>query len=360
MTASHAGNPIARWASWLKVCVLVLAVLGGAIVFDGGSEPKVGGVPGEAERPAGELDRDECGSPVWALTVSPGGATLGAATIGGEVRVIGLPSTPLLRLEFGSMSAARSLAISSDGRVLAFAGLGTSVSLWDIEEGRSLDPLEIDGTVPKTVAFPAAGPLLAVGGSRRRGRDSLTLWDWRERRRRASLDGHEGGINALAFSAVGSILASSDSLGVVKLWETAEGRELASWVASRPGNAVKAMALSPDGKLLATAGLLEAEVRLWDAPSAHPRGTLPAPGGAVNGLAFSPDGLLLALAGRDGTAVLYEAARAREVGSIPTTAAALEAVIFADRGRVLATGGRDGSLRMWDLGQALAVRSVSR
>jgi WD40 repeat protein len=343
----------------LKVCLLVLAVLGVAIGFDGGSEPKVGEGSGEAQRPAGELDRDEYGSPVWALAVPPGGASLGAATIGGEVRVIGLPSTPLLRLESGSMSAARSLAISPDGRVLAVAGLGTSVTLWDIENGRDLGTLEIEGAAPKTVAFPAAGPLLAIGGSRRRGQDSLTLWDWRERRRRAGLDGHEGGVNGLAFSSDGSILASSDSAGVVKLWATAEGHELASWGVSRPGNAVKAIALSPDGKLLATAGLFEDEVRLWDAPSGHPRGTLPAPGGAVNGLAFSPDGLLLALAGRDGTVILYEPARARAVGSIPTTAAP-ESVIFADQGRILATGGSDGSLRLWDLGRALGERSVAR
>src|SRR5690242_17309917 len=102
MTASHGGNPIGMWASWRKVGLLALAVVGVSIVFDGGSEPQVGGVPVEAGRPAGELDREECGSAVWALAVSPGGASLGAATIGGEVRVIGLPSTPLLRLESGS------------------------------------------------------------------------------------------------------------------------------------------------------------------------------------------------------------------------------------------------------------------
>jgi WD40 repeat protein len=358
MSLRHAGNLILSWASWLGVCLLVVVALGVVSGFEGG-EPKADTESGEAGSPAAQLGRDECGSPVWALAVSPGGASLGAATIGGEVQVISLPSTPLLRLESGSMSAARSLAISPDGRVLAIAGLGTSVSLWDIEQGGSLGTLEMEGGTPKTVAFPAAGPLLAVGGSRRRGPDSLTLWDWRERRRRVSLDGHEGGINALAFSADGSILASSDSAGVVKLWETAKGRELASCRVSRPGNAVKAMVLSPDGHLLATAGLLEDEVRLWDVPSGHPRGTLPAPGGAVNGLAFSPDGLLLALAGRDGTAALYQAARARELGSVQATAAALEAVIFADDGRVLATGGSDGSLRLWDLEQALGDRRAA-
>jgi WD40 repeat protein len=284
---------------------------------------------------------------------------VGSATIGGEFWVKDLSTAQSRRLGRGSMSSARSVAISPDGRVLAVAGLGMSVWLWDIEDGRILGTLEVEGGAPKTVAFQPGGPLLAVGGSKTRGHPTLALWDWRDRRIRCSLEGHDGGINALAFSADGAILASADSAGVVKAWETSDGRERGSWTASRRGNAVKAMALSPDGKVLATAGLLDDEVRLWDASTGTLRGTLPAGGVVVNGLAFSPDGDLLALAGQDGTAVLFEAARARELGSIRATAAALEAVIFADGGRKLATGGSDGSLRLWDLEQALGERRAA-
>jgi WD40 repeat protein len=184
----------------------------------------------------------------------------------------------------------------------------------------------------------------------------VVLWDWRERRRLRVLDGHAGAVNHLAFSAAGAILASGDSFGVVKLWETAGGRELASWGASRTEDVLKALALSPDGKVLATASLFDATVRLWDSPSGHPRGLLPATGVAVNGLAFSPDGRLLALARQDGTAVLCEVETAREVGTIRVRSASLEAVIFAADGRKLATGDSDGSLRVWDVSRVLGER----
>jgi WD40 repeat protein len=321
-----------------------------------GEEPAPGAASAGADQSTGPESRDDYGSPVWALASATTGGLVGSATIGGELWIKDLSTSGSFRLGYGPMGWARSLAISPDGGVLAVAGLGPSFQLWDLAEGRPRAALELDGMVTKTVAFPVAGPLLAVGGRREQGRSPVVLWDWRERRRLRVLDGHAGAVNHLAFSADGAILASGEASGVVKLWETAGGRDLASWGASRPGDVLKALALSPDGNILATAGLSDAGVRLWDAPSGHPRGFLPATGGPVNGLAFSPDGRLLALARQDGTAVLCEVETAREVGAIRARSGPLEAVIFAEAGRMLATGGSDGSLRLWDVSRVLGER----
>ena len=150
-----------------------------------------------------------------------------------------------------------------------------------------------------------------------------------------------------------ALLASGDSAGVVKLWDVADGRERASWQASRTGTAIVAMALSPNGTRLATAGVCDAVARLWDASSGRPCGTVAGTESSVNGLAFSPDGMLLAVARQDGTAEIRDGSGARELGSIGPRAAALQAVIFAPDGRTIATGGADGCLRLWDVAQAL-------
>src|SRR4051812_24829570 len=89
------------------------------------------------------------------------------------------------------------------------------------------------------------------------------------------------------------------------------------------GQPITAAALSPDGRLAATAALFQEfdrrpgegapedafdqNIRLWEVPSGKPGRVLKAPAGPVMALAFSPDGKTLA-AGDDKAAVLWDVA----------------------------------------------------
>src|SRR5207247_102713 len=59
------------------------------------------------------------------------------------------------------------------------------------------------------------------------------------------------------------------------------------------------MAISPDGKLVAT-GSADESIKLWDAVSGELKHTLRTPGEVVYSLAFSPDSSLLASASSNG------------------------------------------------------------
>jgi WD40 repeat protein len=126
------------------------------------------------------------------------------------------------------------------------------------------------------------------------------------------------GVNGVAFSPDGKLLASADGDGTVRRWDPATGRPVGAPIPSSVGpfGGHGALAFSPNGKLLAISSG-DGTVRLWDPATGRPVGA-PHQTGAVYGVfgvAFSPDGKLLASADADGTVRLWNPATGRPTGA---------------------------------------------
>src|SRR5215472_11759920 len=160
------------------------------------------------------------------------------------------------------------------------------------------------------------------------------------------------GVDAVAFSPDGKLLAAGNGNGYVQLWDPATGQAIGAPLPADPQDGVGSVAFSPDGKLLATAGG-DGYVQLWDPVTRQAAGApLPAdPQDGVGSVAFSPDGKLLATAGGDGYVRLWDPVT-RQAAGAPLHAAgvggAVNAVAFSPNGKLLASGGDDGTVRLWN------------
>jgi eukaryotic-like serine/threonine-protein kinase len=123
-------------------------------------------------------------------------------------------------------------------------------------------------------------------------------------------------------------------------------------------NAVHAVAISPDGRLLAVAGLLPEYADLWDVRTRKKIATLPAQ--ACHPVTFSPRGDVLATAGPDqGEVRLYRAGSTNLLGTYHLDPADKQIVVlkFSPDGHLLAAlsdsrdRNRPGGITVWDLNQ---------
>jgi WD40 repeat protein len=117
-------------------------------------------------------------------------------------------------------------------------------------------------------------------------------------------EGHQAGVSSLALAG-GKLIASGGEN--VRLWDAATAKQVRAIASSGA-----AIALSPDGKTLATAGR-DRLVRLWDVSTGKETGQLTGHRHQVKGLAFSPDGKLLASGDAQATVRIWDVTAGKEL-----------------------------------------------
>lgn len=165
-----------------------------------------------------------------------------------------------------------------------------------------------------------------------------------------------GPVQAVAFSADGSLLVAASRDGFARVWRVGEPPSLAAppIATLRHPDQVRSAAFDRAGRILATSGA-DGKVRLWSVPElgrhAAPMHELPGPMGALGPLAFSRDGTLLATGATPGTAVrLWRLTDPTKwVAQFGGHRHNVFTVAFDSTGRMLATAGADGTVKLWDI-----------
>jgi WD40 repeat protein len=234
------------------------------------------------------------------------------ATGGGGVKLWETATGKALRTLPGD---ARALSFSADQKTLAGAD-GTEIKLWDTTTGQELKTLQGSQLGVDSVAFSADGKLLAIGNSD----NTVALWDTSKRQEARVLRGHVSGIAAVAVSGDDKVLASALATGIagirrddpVKIWDPVTGQLVRSLITKHAGHSI---GLSNDGSKLIS-GSSGNWISIWNVAQAKAQSelTVPRPSRFVpDQVALSSDGKLMAGGGRDNTIKIWETATGREL-----------------------------------------------
>jgi hypothetical protein len=170
------------------------------------------------------------------------------------------------------------------------------------------------------------------------------------------------------YSPDGTQIITTENEGA-RIWDIRSGKEVRWAVRAKIHH--DQVALSPDGRYLATGGLVanmpetkpDPQIHLWELASGQEVATLEGHNESTRGLAFSPDGRWLASCSgayrtsNDQTVRVWDPATGREVRRFEGHFGAVNEVAFTPDGRSVVSGSDDATVLVWDVADLTDRRS---
>jgi tetratricopeptide (TPR) repeat protein len=222
------------------------------------------------------------------------------ATTGGPKNVIRVWALDEGKELFRSQIAAEygGMALSPDGRYLAFTDEMGLISVWDVARRTKVKTYKLgkvsEGSAAYAVAFSPDGSSLGVCDTN----DVIRVWGTQSDTERLKVQ--TSGTDTLEFSRDGDRLLSSDWLGRIELWDVKSGRKISQCVVMGRLTAMD-MDLSCERIVAASGGTIQ----VWDASTGTEIISLNA-NARVDTVGFSPDAKSIIAGCNDGTIRIWD------------------------------------------------------
>jgi RNA polymerase sigma factor (sigma-70 family) len=341
---------------WLLAVALLITAAGVALTLGlAGSANEVAIVEPESFVPPGVALGTHIGEQVLAVALAPDArrlVTAGAwSDLPGQLKIwdveTGAETAAITRIP-----GVRAAALSPDCGALATGDWSGAITLRAPDTGQERISVHAHDGGVASVAYSSDGELLASAGLDR----TVKIWSTPDLRAKQTLAGHTDRVATVAFFRHRHAVVTGSWDRTARLWDLTTGK--ATWKLEGFRSAVEAVAISPDDGLVAAASS-EPTVKLWDATTGAELAVLEGDQGqAFLSVAFSPDGALLAAGGRDGTIRLWDVKTRRSVGTLEKHEGPVWALAFA-RGNVLASGSADRTAKIWRLGNGKQPRTLT-
>lgn len=165
---------------------------------------------------------------------------------------------------------------------------------------------------------------------------------------------HTTWVNALSFTADGSLLASGGEDARAKVWNTSDGALLRDFTT---GAAVRGMSIAPDGSTLTTV-LFERTVQFWSVTDGNQIASFLGHSAYLFSARYLPDGSLVATGGTDGLIKFWQIPSSTPVKTI-SSPEWIRCIAFSHDGSLVASGGQNGGIRIWRVSDGALLRTLT-
>lgn len=286
------------------------------------------------------------GGPVRALAIAPDSLTAVSGSFDTSAIRWSLRSNTaeqVLRFHDGAVNA---VVMLPDGRIVT-AGTDARIAIWQPDAPQPQIVLEGHTAPVAALAASPDGKTLASASWDR----TVRLWPLAGGAGRV-LKGHQQNVNGVAFEPDGKALVSAGYDGTLRIWPL--GEEASPIVSALP-TPLNAVAVAKDGEIVTTGA--DGNVYFLSA-AGRVRGNIHAGDTPIVGLALSPDGTMIAAAGiRGSVAIIGRANRAVERTLVGPGLPVWSAAFFPDN-RTLLTGGADHVIRRWNATTGEQIGSI--
>jgi WD40 repeat protein len=281
---------------------------------------------------------------IISFAISPDGKTLLVAGGDGTISAVNLSNSQPDYSDNFKLNDFSNLAISPDGQVFA-AAQKTDIGVFGLSNGEQKMTLRGHaGQVSALAISPDSKTLVSTSGEDR----TIRVWNLENGNLIQTIGEDIGPVTEVTFSPDGQyfVTGSIGDYRYIKFWDAATLKLLKTYP-QQPY--IYGLAITPDGQKLVAA--VKNYVKVWDIASGQELWNKKGPNLDINAIAISPDGRQVATANKEGTIMLFEIASGQLLKTLSAQKGWVLAVAFSPDGQYLYGGGEDKTIKIWDLSQ---------